>query len=154
MCVDADGTIPQFYQSYVKQVQGIIQNNARLEFEAIWRENEETGTARSVLSDRLSTAITKMDEELQGTELWDNVELRRSVLSDALPNLLLEQIGLDKILERVSLTLCVAKEEHAANVTTGSGQLSPSNFRQLPCQPIHLYDGYLGITCELLCVYE
>ena len=101
MCVAADGTIPQFYQDYVKQVQGIIQQNARLEFEAIWREHEETGTARSILSDRLSTAITKMDEELQGTELWDNIDLRRSVLNDALPNLLLKEIGLDRICARV-----------------------------------------------------
>ncbi|KYG44899.1 hypothetical protein M433DRAFT_155085 [Acidomyces richmondensis BFW] len=101
MCVQPDGTVPQFYQNYVKQVQAKIQENARLEFEAIWREHEETGVARSLLSDRLSTAITRMDEELQGTELWDNVQLRRSVLSDALPNLLLNEIGLDKILERV-----------------------------------------------------
>ncbi|KAK3652098.1 NAD-dependent glutamate dehydrogenase [Elasticomyces elasticus] len=101
MCVQPDGTVPKFYQDYVKQVQLKIQENARLEFEAIWRENQETGIARSLLSDRLSLAITKMDEELQGTELWDNVELRRSVLSDALPALLLHDIGLDKIMERV-----------------------------------------------------
>lgn len=54
-----------------------------------------------MLSDTLSTAITKLDEELQGTELWDNLELRKSVLSDALPRLLLDQIGLEKIMERV-----------------------------------------------------
>ncbi|KAK0273717.1 NAD-dependent glutamate dehydrogenase [Friedmanniomyces endolithicus] len=101
MCVQADGTVPKFYRDYVTQVQAKIQENARLEFEAIWRENQETGVSRSVLSDRLSLAITKMDEELQGTELWDNVELRRSVLSDALPALLLHDIGLDKIMERV-----------------------------------------------------
>ena len=102
MCVQSDGTVPKFYQDYVKQVQAKIQENARLEFEAIWREHDETGVPRSILSDRLSMAITKMDEELQGTELWDNVELRRSVLSDALPNLLLNEIGLDKIMERVN----------------------------------------------------
>ena len=100
MCVAADGTIPQFYRDYVKLVQGTVQQNARFEFEAIWREHEATGVARSVLSDQLSTAITKMDEEIQGTDLWDNEDLRRSVLNDALPNLLRDQIGLDKILER------------------------------------------------------
>ncbi|EME42299.1 hypothetical protein DOTSEDRAFT_73208 [Dothistroma septosporum NZE10] len=101
MCVHKDGTVPQFYQQYVRQVQKIIQENARLEFEAIWRENEQTGIARSILSDQLSNAITKMDEELQGTTLWDNIDLRRSVLNDALPNLLLQKVGLEKILERV-----------------------------------------------------
>lgn len=103
MCVHSDGTVPAFYQDYVRQVQAKIQENARLEFEAIWREHELTGVARSILSDRLSVAITNMDEELQGTELWANTKLRQSVLSDALPKLLLEKIGLDKILERVSL---------------------------------------------------
>ncbi|KAF2773618.1 NAD-dependent glutamate dehydrogenase [Teratosphaeria nubilosa] len=101
MCVQPDGSVPQFYQNYVKEVQAKIQENARLEFEAIWRENEQTNVARSILSDRLSLAITRMDEELQGTELWNNVELRRSVLSDALPKLLLNEIGLDKIMQRV-----------------------------------------------------
>ncbi|KAF2195373.1 NAD-dependent glutamate dehydrogenase [Zopfia rhizophila CBS 207.26] len=101
MCIREDGTAPDFYNNYVKEVQSIIQNNARLEFEAIWREHQATGEPRSILSDTLSVAITKLDEELQGTELWNNVEFRRSILSEALPNLLLEQIGLDKIMERV-----------------------------------------------------
>ncbi|KAJ5142111.1 NAD-specific glutamate dehydrogenase [Penicillium atrosanguineum] len=101
MCVAEDGTVPEFYQAYVKQVQDIIKENATLEFEAIWREHEQTGVLRSVLSDRLSVAITKLDEELQQTELWHNIALRRSVLGDALPSLLLDKIGLDHILERV-----------------------------------------------------
>ncbi|KAK3058129.1 NAD-dependent glutamate dehydrogenase [Extremus antarcticus] len=101
MCLAEDGTIPQFYQDYVKQVQSIIQNNARLEFEAIWREHKASGVAHSILSDRLSTAITAMDEELQSTTLWDNVALRNNVLSDALPNLLLQEIGLENITKRV-----------------------------------------------------
>jgi glutamate dehydrogenase len=86
-------------------VQATIRENARLEFETLWREGEATGESRSILSDRLSLAITRMDEELQATELWDNVELRRSVLGDALPKLLLQQIGLDSILERVRFLL-------------------------------------------------
>ena len=49
--------------------------------------------------------ITKLDEELQNSDLWHNVELRRSVLEDALPHLMLQKIGLDKIIERVSCFL-------------------------------------------------
>ncbi|KAL5362818.1 NAD-specific glutamate dehydrogenase [Aspergillus floccosus] len=101
MCIREDGSAPEFYVNYVKQVQEVIKQNATLEFEAIWREHEQTGMLRSVLSDRLSVAITKLDEELQETELWDNVVLRRSVLNDALPKLLLDKIGLDTILQRV-----------------------------------------------------
>ncbi|KAH8704732.1 putative NAD dependent glutamate dehydrogenase [Talaromyces proteolyticus] len=104
MCVHEDGTVPEFYQTYVKEVQEVIKNNATLEFEAIWREHEHTGLLRSVLSDRLSLAITNLDEELQKTSLWDNIELRQTVLLKALPRLLLEKVGLDTILTRVRPT--------------------------------------------------
>ena len=101
MCVGNDGKAPEFYKAYVKEVQEVIKRNARLEFEAIWREHEQTGIPRSTLSDTLSVAITKLDEELQKSGLWHNEPLRRSVLKDALPNLLLKKIGLDLIIQRV-----------------------------------------------------
>jgi len=101
MCTKPDGSLPDFYKSYVKQVQEVIKRNAALEFEAIWRENEETGIARSILSDKLSNAITKLDEELQQSELWNNASLRRSVLNDALPKLLLDKIGFETMVERI-----------------------------------------------------
>src|SRR5205814_10580418 len=87
---------------YVKEVQKVIKRNAALEFEAIWRELQQTGKPRSTISDELSVAITKLNEELQGTELWRNIPLRRAVLQDALPKLLLQKIGLDTLLDRVS----------------------------------------------------
>lgn len=105
MCVGADGSPPEFYKAYVKAVQEKIKDNARLEFEAIWREHKQTKIPRSTLSDTLSVAITKLDEELQKTDLWNNEKLRRSVLADALPSLLIEKIGLDLIIERVSCNL-------------------------------------------------
>ncbi|KAI9835312.1 MAG: glutamate dehydrogenase (NADP(+)) gdh1 [Sarea resinae] len=101
MCHRDDGTAPPFYIAYVKAVQETIKKNAQLEFEAIWREHQQTGLPRSVLSDKLSVAITKLDEELQNSGLWEKEDLRRSILEDALPALLLEKIGLDLILERV-----------------------------------------------------
>lgn len=102
MCISDSGVAPPFYVEYVKEVQETIKRNAALEFEAIWREHQQTGLPRSNLSDTLSVAITKLDEELQNTDLWHNMALRRSVLRDALPQLLLKKIGLDLILERVS----------------------------------------------------
>jgi glutamate dehydrogenase len=104
MCVSQDGRVPEFHKAYVKEVQEIIQRNARLEFEAIWREHEKTGIPRSTLSDLLSVAITQLDEELQSAELWQNVGLRWAVLRDAMPKLLLEKIGLDLIMERVGVS--------------------------------------------------
>ncbi|KIW63011.1 hypothetical protein PV04_09893 [Phialophora macrospora] len=102
MCVGADDTVPEFYKTYVKEVQETIKRNARLEFEAIWREHEATGVPRSTLSDELSLAITKLDEDLQNfKELWDNKTLRLQVFREALPQTLQQKIGLDKILQRV-----------------------------------------------------
>ncbi|KAL2260281.1 hypothetical protein VTK26DRAFT_5752 [Humicola hyalothermophila] len=101
MCHDAQGNAPEFYKAYVKAVQEKIRENARLEFEAIWREHEQTGVPRSILSDKLSQAITTLDEQLQHSDLWEDEKIRRAVLENALPNLLIEKIGLDTIIERV-----------------------------------------------------
>ncbi|OAA60511.1 NAD-specific glutamate dehydrogenase [Niveomyces insectorum RCEF 264] len=101
MCYNDKGEAPEFYKAYVKEVQNKIRENARLEFEAIWREHEQTGIARSVLSDRLSVAITNLDEELQKSDLWADERIRRGVLNDALPKLLRDCIGLDTIMKRV-----------------------------------------------------
>jgi glutamate dehydrogenase len=100
MCVK-DNVIPPFYSRYVENVQRIIEDNARLEFEAIWREHARTRKPRCVLSDELSLEIIKLDEELQKTALWDNISLRKTIMNEALPETLLKQIGLDLILERV-----------------------------------------------------
>jgi glutamate dehydrogenase len=101
MCHKPDGKVPEFYTNYVKEVQAKICENARLEFEAIWRENERTGCPRPVVSDKLSVAITELDEQLQQSDLWEKMHVRRAVLRDALPQLLLTKIGLDKLMERV-----------------------------------------------------
>ncbi|ODA77088.1 hypothetical protein RJ55_07606 [Drechmeria coniospora] len=102
MCVDPKtGEPPEFYNQYVREVQAKICENARLEFEAIWREHEATGAPRSILSDKLSVAITDLDEELQRSDLWANESIRHAVLQDALPALLLEKIGLETIISRV-----------------------------------------------------
>jgi glutamate dehydrogenase len=100
MCVKDDVT-PDFYNRYVQNVQKIIETNARLEFEAIWREHKRTKKPRSILSDEISLEIIKLDEELQKTGLWDNISLRKNIMHEALPETLLQQIGLDNILERV-----------------------------------------------------
>ena len=138
MCIREDGSAPPFYDAYVKEVQATIKRNAALEFEAIWREHQQTGIPRSTLSDTLSIAITKLDEELQNTDLWRNMELRRYVLEDALPKLLLEKIGLDTIIERVShIYLSPTRTpRQKANIPRDSVQLSSFNLRKLSRQQI------------------
>ncbi|KAI5308728.1 NAD-dependent glutamate dehydrogenase, partial [Ascosphaera atra] len=103
MCFDpeADKEPPAFYKRYVADVQRIIRRNARHEFEALWREHAQTGVPQSQLSDRLSIAITAFDEELKTTQLWNDPDLRRKVMTDALPASLLETLGLETVMRRV-----------------------------------------------------
>jgi glutamate dehydrogenase len=94
---------PEFYSTYIKAVHQIIEKNAELEFECLWREHERTRKPRSVLSDELSYAIVRLNEELRNTQLWDNVPLRKIVLKEAMPALLLEKVGLDELMKRIPL---------------------------------------------------
>lgn len=106
MCVGQDGSVPKFYQEYVKQVQKIIVNNAQLEFQSLWALKQSTGITFTELSDKLSVTINKLADELANSnELWnDDKKFRNAVLLDSLPDLLLNEIGIEKILLRVPET--------------------------------------------------
>ncbi|KAJ3380756.1 NAD-dependent glutamate dehydrogenase, partial [Chytriomyces hyalinus] len=95
------GVVPAFYAEYVQSVQEFIEKAARMEFEALWAEGIKSGIPRSILSDSLSLGIVKLNEELQQTTLWDNVPLRKLILTEAFPKLLIDKLGLDTLLERV-----------------------------------------------------
>ena len=95
------GQRPQLYEGYIQAIQKRVCDDTRLEFEALWREKEQTGTPISVLVDTLSVAINTLNEELQKSELWHNEEIRRGVIAKALPKALLDQLGLDTIIQRV-----------------------------------------------------
>ncbi|CDK25964.1 unnamed protein product [Kuraishia capsulata CBS 1993] len=104
MCVDEEtGAKPQFYQDYVKQVQQIIIHNAHKEFEMLWKLKQDSTKTYSELSDDLSLAINQLGDDLASSkELWeDDIGFRNAVLIDSLPSLLLHEIGITNILERV-----------------------------------------------------
>jgi len=100
MCVK-DNVIPEFYSNYIKDVHRTIEENARLEFECIWSEHEKTKTPRSILTDLISNKINQLDDSIQTSPLWDNLSLRKRILSSACPKVLLDFVGIEKIMERV-----------------------------------------------------
>lgn len=100
MCVK-NKIVPAFYEEYVKEVQQIIERNARFEFEALWQEHKKTGTPISILSDELSNAIVQLTEQLKVTGLWDTHTVRDAVLERAFPKLLLQKLGMETLLKRV-----------------------------------------------------
>ncbi|KAN0063542.1 NAD-dependent glutamate dehydrogenase [Thecaphora frezii] len=96
-----NGKPTNFYLSYVRDIQTIIGRNAAAEFEAIWREHQETGKPRSQISTELSTTLNKLSEELEATDLFGNVELRRAVMSHVFPQTLIKKVGLETLIERI-----------------------------------------------------
>lgn len=66
---NADGA----YDSYVNFIQKKIYENAEAEFHQLWALKQTTGTPFSILSDDLSAAINKLNDDLLGCkELFDN----------------------------------------------------------------------------------
>jgi glutamate dehydrogenase len=93
--------IPAFYKAYVEEIQHRIVENAALEFDCIWNENEKSNTPRTLLTDKLSDKINTLNDLIQASALYDNKQLRDRVLSEAIPKRLLELLGLEKITSRV-----------------------------------------------------
>ena len=60
-----------------------------------------TNTPKAILTDEVSHAIVRLNEQLQHTSLWDDLKLRRVILAEAFPKLLLNKLGLDTLMNRV-----------------------------------------------------
>src|SRR6266852_2067540 len=98
-----DGKPSQFYQSYVKDIQDKIAENAALEFSCIWREHArlQGAKARTTISDELSITLNNLQTELESSDLFDDAPSRTSVLNRAIPQTLVDKIGLDTLTERL-----------------------------------------------------
>jgi len=90
-----DGKPSQFYQSYAE--------NAALEFSCIWREHQrlQGAKARTNISDELSITLNNLQTELESSDLFDDVPSQRTVLTRAIPQTLVDKIGLDTLMERL-----------------------------------------------------
>eukprot|EP01102_Stenamoeba_stenopodia_P010931 TRINITY_DN3333_c0_g1_i1.p1 TRINITY_DN3333_c0_g1~~TRINITY_DN3333_c0_g1_i1.p1 ORF type:complete len:1413 (-),score=426.56 TRINITY_DN3333_c0_g1_i1:107-4300(-) len=93
--------IPEFYNKYVKEIQERIEENAALEFECIWKEHEQTKIPRHVLTDKVSDKINSLNDLIQDSSLWNNLNMRSKVLAEAIPRTLIDLLGLETILKRV-----------------------------------------------------
>ena len=83
-----DGQPSAFYQSYVRDIQEKITENAAAEFTCIWREFQRCGGAkpRTVISDELSSTLNNLQAELENSDLYDDVPSRHGVMRRAIPN--------------------------------------------------------------------
>jgi len=97
------GTPTPFYAAYVKDIQAKIIENAAAEFQCIQKEHARLhGTKpRTIISDELSVTITELQDELEMSDLFEDVEGRKAVLRKAVPKTLLEKVGLEEVMKRL-----------------------------------------------------
>ncbi|KAH9480250.1 NAD-specific glutamate dehydrogenase [Psilocybe cubensis] len=98
-----DGKPSSFYQSYVKDIQTKISENAAAEFHCIWKEHSRLqGTkTRTAISDELSQTLNNLQAELESSDLYDDIPSRLGVMRRAIPKTLVEQVGLETLLKRL-----------------------------------------------------
>ncbi|KAI0299499.1 NAD-specific glutamate dehydrogenase [Russula brevipes] len=98
-----DGKPSKFYQTYVKDIQDKISENAAAEFSCIWREHQRLQGAkpRTVISDELSSTLNNLQTELESSDLFDDMSSRAGVLRRAIPQTLVDRIGLETLMDRL-----------------------------------------------------
>jgi len=99
---------PAFYQDYVKEVQQVIEQNARLEFNALWSESEKAKVPKSILSDQLSNKINELSIAFENSDLWEDQEFRNLVFKLTIPKVLQNVVGLSKVIERIPVNYAKA----------------------------------------------
>ncbi|ORX34425.1 glutamate dehydrogenase [Kockovaella imperatae] len=98
-----DGKPSHFYQSYVKDIQSKICENAAAEYHCITKEwHRNNGTkSRTTISDELSSTLNNLQHELEISDLYENIQSRKNVLRRAMPKTLVDTIGLETLMERL-----------------------------------------------------
>ncbi|TFK48742.1 NADH-dependent glutamate dehydrogenase [Heliocybe sulcata] len=98
-----DGKPSDFYQSYVRDVQEKITENAAAEFQCIWREHArlQGSKPRTTISDELSSTLNNLQAELESSDLFDDEPSKKGVMRRAIPKTLVEQVGLEELLSRL-----------------------------------------------------
>jgi len=100
MCVK-DDTIPEFRQKYIEEILEVIRENASLEFEIIWKENQNKKIPRAVLSDVISEKINSTKDAIYQSDLINTRDLLEKAIECCSPPILVKTIGMDKILKRI-----------------------------------------------------
>eukprot|EP01012_Entosiphon_sulcatum_P005561 TRINITY_DN124_c1_g1_i1.p3 TRINITY_DN124_c1_g1~~TRINITY_DN124_c1_g1_i1.p3 ORF type:complete len:152 (-),score=28.54 TRINITY_DN124_c1_g1_i1:329-784(-) len=101
MCAKDRGPRPEFYGNYVVSVREKVVRNADDEFECIWREHLRTRVPHTTLTTLLGNRINDLNDSIQASDLWNNKSLVTSVMKHALPQLLLDRIGIENVMRRV-----------------------------------------------------
>lgn len=102
ICVK-DHEVHEFRKEYVQQVVRIIRENASREFRAMVLEKQRTNMAFTLLSDQLSNKINRLTDQIAASGLHKNRVLLKKVVARYVPPVLLEKLGIEKLIKRVPL---------------------------------------------------
>jgi len=95
------GNIPEFRKNYVNDVLNIVRQNARMEFEVLWKEHQSSKVPLAILTDQLSDKINKLTDAIHDSELCKNETIVKLVVTNHCPPTLVNTLGIETILERV-----------------------------------------------------
>jgi glutamate dehydrogenase len=95
------GKVSDFRRRYIDEILRIIRENARHEFDLLWREHEKKGIPFTQLTNLVSSKINTITDAVRGSELPRVPSIREKVITAYTPKPLLELVGLETILERV-----------------------------------------------------
>ena len=98
-----DNKPSEFYQNYVRDIQTKVSENAAAEFQCIWREHArlQGAKSRTCISDDLSSKLNSLQAELESSDLFDDLGSKRGVMRRAIPKTLVDQVGLETLMERL-----------------------------------------------------
>jgi len=100
MCVKGNQE-SDFRKQYVKEVIESIKQNARMEFEIIWKENARTGLPRAVLTDLISEKINQIKDAVRESDLIKDKTLLKKVIEMGVPKSLIELVGVNRIISKL-----------------------------------------------------
>jgi glutamate dehydrogenase len=131
MCVKDPAHPPRFYKSLVQDIINRIQQNARMEFDCIWRDSEAKflNGSKTLISDALSRKIVTMVEFISNSNLHEDKALFRYVLSKYTPATVLGVVPLDEIIKRVpEAYLRAIFEKYIASTFVYSAGMNANEF--------------------------
>ncbi len=96
-----DGKLPAFRKAYIEEILRRVRDNARDEFELLWREHGPKGTPFTLLTNQVSRKINDITDAVVASSLADNPVIRQRVIRQYTPKVLLELVGLEELMRRV-----------------------------------------------------
>jgi len=102
MCVKPDCEPPLLYRLYVEEIVKSVKRFADNEFKVIWQENQQEGTRKTEMTNLISKKINQITDTGLAN-LRADTPLFKFIMAQAVPKLILDQVGLDHVLARLPI---------------------------------------------------